>query len=85
VQSFIDGKFLRKDGYIVLRTAGGIPAQIWEFRRGLPLKWTGPSLAASQSAIATESLTIAHEGLTNVGQDLVQAGLNAVGAGDLLG
>ena len=30
---------------------------------GIPVKWTGPSLNASQSNVAIEALEIAHEGL----------------------
>ncbi|KYG03519.1 hypothetical protein BE21_04595 [Sorangium cellulosum] len=64
IQDISDGNYRRMDGRIVLYTTGGVrPAQTWRFSRGLPIKWTGPSLSASQSAVATESLTIAHEGL----------------------
>lgn len=80
----IGGHYQRKDGLIVLCTPSGVPAQAWRFKRGLPLKWTGPSLAAAQSAIATESLTIAHEGLENLLLTGATAGLDFVGAGDLL-
>jgi hypothetical protein len=33
------------------------------FKRGIPMKWVGPSLNAAQSNVAIESLEIAHEGL----------------------
>lgn len=64
------GTFQRKDGLIVLLTQRGVPAQGWMFHRALPLNWQGPSLAASQNGVATESLTLAHEGLEFVGLDL---------------
>jgi phage tail-like protein len=40
------------------------PVKVWAFKRGLPVKWTGPSLNATQSQVAVEELEIAHEGLT---------------------
>jgi phage tail-like protein len=39
-----------------------IPNNVWYFRRGLPVKYTGPTLNASQNSIAIESLEISHEG-----------------------
>ena len=46
--------------------AGDPFPKIWYFKKGLPLRWTGPSLNASQSAVAVESLEIVHEGLEMV-------------------
>ena len=43
-----------------------VPTSIWYFRRGLPVKYTGPSLNATQSAVAIEALEIAHEGMWQV-------------------
>jgi phage tail-like protein len=60
---WVTGQGTRKDGLIVLNDASGRPAKIWKFRRGIPMKWVGPSLNATQSNIAIESLEIAHEGL----------------------
>jgi phage tail-like protein len=56
----------RRDGVIILLTPKGLPAIAWEFRAGLAVKWTGPSLDAQQNAIAVESIEIAHEGLTQI-------------------
>lgn len=61
---FVQGRGKRKDGTIVLLDESRKPAKVWQFRRGLPTKWVGPSLNANQSAVAIESLEIAHEGLT---------------------
>jgi len=36
----------------------------WNFKRGWPCKWTGPSLNAKSNEIAIETLEICHEGLT---------------------
>jgi phage tail-like protein len=60
---FAVGKAVRKDGVIVLQNESHDPQTVWGFRRGLPVKYTGPSLNASQSGVAIESVEIAHEGL----------------------
>jgi phage tail-like protein len=60
---FVLGQGTRKDGTIVLLDESRSPAKVWQFRRGLPMKWAGPTLNAGQSAVAVESLEIAHEGL----------------------
>jgi phage tail-like protein len=60
---FVQGRGKRKDGLIVLMDEARRPAKIWKFKRGIPMKWVGPSLNASQSNVAIESLEIAHEGL----------------------
>jgi phage tail-like protein len=60
---FTQGIAKRKDGVITLRDAAGHPFMVWGFQRGLPTKYSGPTLNAGQSAVAIETLTIAHEGL----------------------
>lgn len=60
---WVQGRGTRKDGLIVLNDNGGQPAKMWKFRRGMPVKWSGPALNASQSNVAIEALEIAHEGL----------------------
>jgi phage tail-like protein len=67
VRRVADGVYERRDGAIIQLGYSGLPLQTWLFRRGLPLKWTGPTLNASQNGVATESLTIAHEGLDQLG------------------
>src|SRR5512141_2447648 len=62
-RSWIEGKGKRKDGLIVLQDEARRPAKVWRFKRGIPMKWTGPQLNGSQSNTAIESLEIAHEGL----------------------
>lgn len=72
---YVNGKGKRRDGIITLRYESSQQVQpnelvkVWRFKKGLPLKWTGPTLNASQSAVAIESLEIAHHGL-----ELVSAG-----------
>jgi phage tail-like protein len=60
---FVQGRGTRKDGLVVLLDEAKKPAKVWKFKRGIPMKWVGPSLNASQSNVAVESLEIAHEGL----------------------
>jgi len=63
---FVEGKGTRRDGMIALLDARHIPSNIWFFRRGLPIKYTGPSLNATQNNVAIEAIEIAHEGLHQV-------------------
>jgi phage tail-like protein len=60
---FVTGSGTRKDGVIVLQDESRAPSKVWKFKRGIPMKWVGPSLNATQSNVAIESLEIAHEGL----------------------
>jgi phage tail-like protein len=64
--SFLEGRGKRRDGVIVLLDASRQPRQAWYFRRGLPVKYSGPSLNAAQSSIAIEAIEIAHEGLQQI-------------------
>jgi phage tail-like protein len=61
--AFVLGNGARKDGLIVLLDESRAPVKVWKFTRGIPMKWVGPSLNATQSAVAIESLEISHEGL----------------------
>src|SRR5262245_41912056 len=61
--SFVEGRGKRRDGLIVLQNDLRQPVCIWHFKRGLPVKWSGPALHASQNNVAIETLEIAHEGL----------------------
>jgi phage tail-like protein len=63
---FIEGRGKRRDGVIVLLDSAREPVQAWYFRRGLPVKYTGPSLNATQNSVAIESIEIAHEGIHQV-------------------
>ena len=60
---FAQGKGRRRDGIILLQDAAKKPLRLWYFVRGLPVKWTGPSLNAQSGELAIEELEIAHEGL----------------------
>jgi len=65
--AFTQGAGKRKDGVITLRDAAGKPHTVWGFSRGLPSKYSGPSLNAQQSAVAIQSITITHQGLYLMG------------------
>lgn len=60
----------RRDGSITLMTPAGERAVAWNFRGGMAVKWTGPDLVATESAVALESLEIAHHGIELVGATL---------------
>lgn len=60
---FVQGKGKRRDGIIMLQDEQHQPLRIWYFKRGLPTKWTGPSMNAQQNNVAIEEMEIAHEGL----------------------
>ena len=64
--SFVEGRGKRRDGIVVLQNDLHVPVNIWHFKRGLPVKWSGPALHASQNNVAIETLEIAHEGLIQV-------------------
>jgi phage tail-like protein len=63
---FVVGKGKRRDGVIVLMNELHVPNNIWFFRRGLPLKYSGPAMNAAQNQVAIEALEIAHEGIFQV-------------------
>jgi phage tail-like protein len=60
---FVVGAGRRRDGVITMLDAARMPVATWFFRRGLPIKYTGPSFNATQNAVAIEAIEIAHEGL----------------------
>lgn len=61
--AFVEGRVVRRDGVIVLLDELHQPHTTWYFRRGLPVKYSAPSLNAQQDNVAIEALEIAHEGL----------------------
>lgn len=81
--NFTLGKATRRDGLIVLMNNFHIPHNVWYFHRGLPVRYTGPSMNAATSAVAVQSLEIAHEGIFHVpgvaaAATVAQAAANAV-------
>ncbi len=53
----------RRTGHLSLLKMNGDVARAWEFEGALPVKWTGPTMSASSTDIATEELEIAHNGI----------------------
>ena len=60
---FVQGNGKRRDGVVVLLNEMKVPNNVWYFRRGLPLKYSGPQMNATQNNVAIESIEIAHEGI----------------------
>lgn len=61
--AFVEGRCQRRDGIIALLNEMKVPNNVWYFRRGLPVKYTGPALNAAQNGVAIETIEIAHEGV----------------------
>src|SRR5262245_12621034 len=80
---FVQGQGQRRDGVIVLLNDLQVPNNIWYFRRGLPVKYSGPALNATQNNVAIEAIEIAHEGIFQV--PAVGLGAAAIGAVAALG
>lgn len=62
--AYMNGNGKRRDGIIVLENDLHVPQKMWQFQRGLPIKWSGPAFNAKTSEVAIESLEIVHEGIT---------------------
>jgi phage tail-like protein len=79
---FVLGRGRRRDGLVVVNDAAQQPHTVWGFRRGLPVKYSGPQLTAGHGAVAIESIEIAHEGLYQMAgaSPLAQAVSEAAGA-----
>lgn len=65
-KTYLDGAGQRRDGVITLNDSAGEARRAWAFRRGLPMRWSGPGLDASRNAVAVETIEIAHEGITDI-------------------
>lgn len=57
----ISGKIKRKNLTIHLLDSEGTRVRSWNVFQAYPKKWTGPTLNAGSSGVATESLVLAHE------------------------
>ncbi len=77
---FVTGAGKRRDGVIILQNDIQAPVKAWAFRRGIPVRWVGPTLNAGQSQVAIEEIMIAHEGL-----DLASLGTAVQSIKDSLG
>lgn len=63
---FVEGRGKRRDGLIVLQNEQQQPVKAWQFYRGIPVRWLGPTFDAARSEVAIEELEIAHEGLEQI-------------------
>ncbi|MEH1867436.1 MAG: phage tail protein [Nostoc sp.] len=59
---YVNGRGKRLDGLVTLLDESQEAVRIWSFQKGLPLKWTGPTLNAAQNQVAIETLEIIHQG-----------------------
>ena len=55
-------KLERTNGEIAVLDAARQRVRGWKFEEAFPVKWSGPSFAASSSEVAIEELEIAHHG-----------------------
>jgi len=60
----VQGKPERRNMSVVLFDPSQGEVKRWSFESAYPIKWSGPSLKAEESAIGIETLEIAHEGMT---------------------
>src|SRR5690242_20509529 len=63
-QDVAAGDITRRNGTIYLLNQAQVPVLWWHFREAIPLKWSGPELAADSSSVAFESVELAHRGLS---------------------
>ena len=59
-----EGKLTKRTGEVTLVGPDGKKIRSWSFVGAFPVKWTGPTLAASSSEAGTEELEIAHHGFS---------------------
>lgn len=59
----VNGKIVRKNGSIILLDDRGQEKLRWNFFNAWPSKWTGPSLNATSTAVAVETLEITLESM----------------------
>ncbi len=60
---FVEGQGKRRDGLIILMDQQQNAAKVWQFLGGLPSRWIGPAMNATQSQVAFEEIEITHQGL----------------------
>jgi phage tail-like protein len=57
-----ENKLERKSAAVTLVSDKGERLRAWEFEEAFPVRWQGPTFAASSSDVASEELEIAHHG-----------------------
>ena len=68
INEAMKGQVRRTEGSISLLNENKQEVMRWNFKRGWPCKWSGPSLNAKNNEIAMETLEICHEGLSIDGE-----------------
>jgi phage tail-like protein len=58
-------KVARRNGSVTLYSADGKAVRTWSFIGAFPVRWAGPTLAASARDVAGEELEIAHNGFAS--------------------
>jgi phage tail-like protein len=64
IKNALDGQVQRADGSIILQDENQTEVMRWNFSRGWPCKYTGPTFNASNNEIAMETLEICVEELS---------------------
>ena len=58
-------KLERTTGAVTVFDVTGSPVREWKFAGAYPVRWSGPTLAASSTDLAVEELEIAHHGFSS--------------------
>jgi phage tail-like protein len=58
----MSGKVERSSAEITALSADGKSVTSWKLKGVIPVRWTGPSLAADSTKVATETIELAHHG-----------------------
>ncbi|QDG52257.1 phage tail protein [Persicimonas caeni] len=73
----LQGEVVRYDGLVILLNEARLPVLAWRWERGLPVKLSGPTLDATSSQTAIETLEISHERIEPYSTE--QIGLEVLG------
>ena len=55
-------KITKRNGSVTLLNSQHLEVRSWKFHDAMPVRWTGPSFAASATALAMEELEVSHGG-----------------------
>ena len=74
------GIIKRRNMTIMVLDARMRPAMWWDVRAALPVKWTGPTLNATSTEVATESIELVHRGITKPARSRLLSAARAASA-----